>query len=399
MSADRDVTGIVRSWLHEDAYEDADRILNVVLDEIDTTPQRSASWLARRFPPMSNNMRIALSAAAVLIIAIVGVALLLPRTNIGDPTESASPVAIPNGYYETVVSDTEMGADDVGLCPCTWAFTLDGDQFGLTGPGEVPHQAEFAGGRMTLPEWNSGQPDPSISVRWVYDAAAQTVTFSDMVGGTANDKLVFERTWTKVEVGAETPARLDRLPEGDLAAGTYEIDKVFPVRLTFTVPTGFGHGRGASDGVGIQGNPSGRGIEFQIASNVYPDPCHSGAGAANPPTGPAVDDLVTAMTTLVGFQAGPVTDVTIGGLPAKAFDLTNEIDQSTCDGGTVYTFLFADSSGSSAVGKGERQRIYVMDVQGTRLMIMTYYFSNETGSNDAADAAVMAAIVRSISFP
>lgn len=347
---------------------------------------------------MNNNMRLALTAAAVLVIAIIGVALLLPR-NIGGPTESANPTAIPNGYYETVVSDTEMGADDVGQCPCTWAFTLDGNQFGLTSPGEVPHQAKFSGGRMTLPEWNAGQPDPSISVRWVYDAANQSVTFSDMVGGTANDKLVFERTWIKVAVGAETPPRLDRLPEGDLAAGTYEIDKVFPVRLTFTVPTGFGHGRGGSDGVGIQGNPSGRGIEFQIASNVYPDPCHSAAGAANPPIGPTVDDLVTAMTNLVDFQAGPVTDITIGGLPAKAFDLTNEIDQATCDTQGLRTFLFAGSSGSSGVGTGERERIYVMDVQGTRLMIMTYYFSDETGSTDAAEAARLAAIVQSISFP
>ena len=56
MSTDRDVTRIVRSWLHEDAYEDADRILNFVLDEVDTTPQRSPSWLARRFPPMNSNV-------------------------------------------------------------------------------------------------------------------------------------------------------------------------------------------------------------------------------------------------------------------------------------------------------------------------------------------------------
>ena len=40
-----------------------------------------------------------------------------------------------------------------------------------------------------------------------------------------------------------------------------------------------------------------------------------------------------------------------------------------------------------------------MDVQGTRLMIMTYYYSNETGSTDAAEAATLAEIVQSISFP
>jgi len=296
MSTDRDVTTrIVRSWLHEDAHEDADRILNLVLDEIDTTPQRRANWLARRFPPMNSNLvRLAL-VAAVLVVAVIVGANLLQQPSVG-PSPSV---------------------------------------------------------------------EPSLS-------AAPS---------------------------ASAPPRLDLIPEGDLAAGTYEIDAVFPVRLTFTVPDGFGHGRGGPDGVGIQGNPAGRGIEFQIASNVYPDPCHTYDGAAEPPIGPGVDDLVGAMTTLVGFQAGPVTDVTIGGVAAKAFDLTNEIDQTTCDEGRVYTFLFDGSSGPSGVGQGERQRIYVLDVQGTRLMIMTYYFSDETGSQDAGEAARLAAIVQSITFP
>jgi len=396
MSTDRDVTRIVRSWLHEDAHEDADRVLDLVLDQLDTTPQRRAAWPAWRLPTMNSTMRIALAVAAVVAIAAVGVSLLIPK-NVGNPTESQTPAAIPNGLYETVVPETEQARDDLGPCPCTWTFTVDGDQFGLTGPGEEPTRVDFSGDQMTLPDWNSGQADPAISVRWAFDTAAQTVTFSGMVGGTESDRFVFERTWVKVP--AASPPRLDRLPEGQLAAGSYEIDRVFPVRLTFTVPDGFEHGRGAADGVGIQGNPAGRGIEFQIASNVYPDPCHSSAGPADPPIGGSVDDLVTAMTTLVDFQAGPVTDVTIGGLPAKAFDLTNVIDQANCDEESLHTFLFADSHAPGGVGTGERQRIYVMDVQGTRLMIMTYYYSNETGSTDAAEAATLASVVQSISFP
>ena len=92
MSTDRDVTTrIVRSWLHEDGYEDADRILNLVLDEIDTTPQRSASWLARRFSPMNNNLvRFALVAAVLLVAVIVG-ANLLQRPSVGGPSESVEP--------------------------------------------------------------------------------------------------------------------------------------------------------------------------------------------------------------------------------------------------------------------------------------------------------------------
>jgi hypothetical protein len=98
MSADRDVTRIVRSWLHEDAYEDADRILNLVLDEIDTTPQRRAGWLARRSPLMNNALRIAAAAAVVLVVALIGIQLF-GGGNVGgpgpSPSQSESPTLAP----------------------------------------------------------------------------------------------------------------------------------------------------------------------------------------------------------------------------------------------------------------------------------------------------------------
>ena len=51
MSTDRDTTRIVRSWLQTDEYESADRVLDAVLDQLDTTPQRRATWWpARRLP-------------------------------------------------------------------------------------------------------------------------------------------------------------------------------------------------------------------------------------------------------------------------------------------------------------------------------------------------------------
>jgi hypothetical protein len=93
MSADRDVTRIVRSWLHEDAYEDADRILNLVLDEIDTTPQRRASWLARRFPPMNTYLKVGLAAAVAVLAVILGISYF-SGSNVGSPPDaSPSPSA------------------------------------------------------------------------------------------------------------------------------------------------------------------------------------------------------------------------------------------------------------------------------------------------------------------
>jgi len=103
MSTDRDVTGIVRSWLHEDAHEDADRILNLVLDGIDTTPQRRASWLARRTPTMNNYARLGLVAAAVLAVVIVGIGLFGKSSDVGSgtsPTPSASSSLSPSPASE-----------------------------------------------------------------------------------------------------------------------------------------------------------------------------------------------------------------------------------------------------------------------------------------------------------
>jgi len=290
MSTENDVARSLGSWLKEERHEDADRVLDVVFDQIPATPQRRAGWPARRFFEMNRFARFATLALAVVAIAIVGFALAR-GTNVGGPTSTAVPTP--------------------------------------------------------------------------------------------------------------TPPLLNTVPVGDLAAGTYQIDAVFPVRLSFTVPTGFNHRRGAADDVGIGYNGSGtaRGIEFQVASNVYPDPCHTSSGPASPPIGPGVDDLVTAMTTLVGFQSGPVTNVTIGGFPAKAFDLTNNIDASTCDRQGIQPLVFAGTSATTSIIPGARQRIYVMNVSGTRLMIMTFYFQAGDATAEAEAAASLKAIVESIEIP
>ena len=87
MSTDRDTTRIVRSWLRTDEHESADRVLDAVLDRLDTTPQRRATWWpARRFPEMNNTAKLALGELAVVVIALLGIGFLLPGgPSIGGP--------------------------------------------------------------------------------------------------------------------------------------------------------------------------------------------------------------------------------------------------------------------------------------------------------------------------
>jgi hypothetical protein len=107
MSTDRDVTSIVRSWLEEGATSLPDRVLDNVLDQLPATPQRRSWWPARRFREMNSFAKFAVVAAAVLVVAFVGIRLVPGPGNVGvsppsaspspSPSPVSSPVAIPAG--------------------------------------------------------------------------------------------------------------------------------------------------------------------------------------------------------------------------------------------------------------------------------------------------------------
>ncbi len=96
MSSDRDVTRIVRSWLEEGATALPDRVLDAVLDQIPATSQRRPLWPTRRFQEMNNALKLAIAAAAVVVVAVVGVNLLPRQGGIGGPGPSQTPRPSPS---------------------------------------------------------------------------------------------------------------------------------------------------------------------------------------------------------------------------------------------------------------------------------------------------------------
>ena len=90
MSTDNDVARSLRSWMKENRHEDADRVLDVVFDQIPATPQRRAGWLAQRFFEMNSFARIGAVAAAAVAIVIIGIALATRNNDVG-PAPSVSP--------------------------------------------------------------------------------------------------------------------------------------------------------------------------------------------------------------------------------------------------------------------------------------------------------------------
>jgi hypothetical protein len=76
MNSERDTTRIVQSWLENGVTDLPDRVLDPVLDQLPTTPQRRHPWQARRFNKMNSTLKIAIAAAAVVVIGIVGLTRL-----------------------------------------------------------------------------------------------------------------------------------------------------------------------------------------------------------------------------------------------------------------------------------------------------------------------------------
>jgi len=94
VSTDRDITRVVRSWLDEGVTALPDRVLDAVLDQVPTTPQRRSWWPARRFTTLTSYARIGLIAAVVVLAAVVGIGLY---TNpVGGPGPTAMPSPTPS---------------------------------------------------------------------------------------------------------------------------------------------------------------------------------------------------------------------------------------------------------------------------------------------------------------
>ena len=187
MSADRDVTRIVRSWMEEGVTALPDRVLDNVLDRLPATPQRRSWWPARRFQPMNTALRIAIAAAAVLVVAVIGIAFL-PRSDnsIGGPGSTASPTPTasltPSPIPLPSVGSLDPGTysiDDRGITQAThFIFTVPAGW--ATGDGFVTKNADQRG-EVALSTW---------VVTHVHADSCQHTTDTLVDVGTSPEKLV-----------------------------------------------------------------------------------------------------------------------------------------------------------------------------------------------------------------
>ncbi|MFL5799046.1 MAG: hypothetical protein ACJ77A_14095 [Actinomycetota bacterium] len=177
-----------------------------------------------------------------------------------------------------------------------------------------------------------------------------------------------------------------KLPEfAPLDPGTYlidpDLDPSTPLRVTYEVPSeGWAQWTGA-----VKWDDEAKRLDavaITTVTNLVRDGCldHS---YAEPPVGPSVDDLATGLAALAPFRvASPPKDVTVYGYRGKHLELTVPdvpIDHEGfmgCIGGNLNSWAGAldavhedGESFGGYTGPGYREEFWILDVEGTRLVI------------------------------
>jgi hypothetical protein len=168
MATEPETTRIVRSWLSEGRTALPDHILDAVLAELPTTHQRRPLLPMRRIDDMHAFAKLAMAAAAVVVVAIVGINLLPGSNGVGGgpavtPSPSPSPIVSPSptGTPRPSPSDLTFFPDGV-IEPGRHSIIRSGKSFSLDIPrGWTSHLGFriFAqSGQAAFIFWTEGTP-------------------------------------------------------------------------------------------------------------------------------------------------------------------------------------------------------------------------------------------------
>jgi hypothetical protein len=196
------------------------------------------------------------------------------------------------------------------------------------------------------------------------------------------------------------------LPDGVLLPGTYSVrpQDISAPRIRLTVPAGwYGAGFSVSKHNSIDA-PDGAGVILWGGPfNVYEDPCGWSTSLPSSPTGPSVDELVTALAAQPMRDATAATDITLDGYSGKALELTVPADLgfdaatgfADCDEGGYRSWISPDGlSFREHQAPGQHDRLWVIDVEGTRVVIDATFYAGTS----ASDTSELQAILDSIGF-
>ena len=162
------------------------------------------------------------------------------------------------------------------------------------------------------------------------------------------------------------------------------------VTFRFTVPDGWVgfNGVGVLPATGTVA-PDGMGIILgEVTAGMFADPCQWQA-AAEVPIGPTVDDLVSAFADQTAYEASAPADVSLGGYTGTLVDLQLPSDVASCDNGEYYPWV----GSIYAQGPDNRWHVWILDVEGDRIVILATDFPETSAEDRAQQQAILDSMV------
>lgn len=151
---------------------------------------------------------------------------------------------------------------------------------------------------------------------------------------------------------------------GALSAGRYVITEIEPLRIALTVPSGWE--RLAVPAMVWSSEDTKTTVAYFTVDDLYADPCNPSVGVRG--VGPSVDDLVTAFGNSPGISIESTADVRLAGHAGTQVDYT-ATDLGCEDEGALIASQPGSVDRPHPGGDAELLRLYVLDVDGVRLVI------------------------------
>lgn len=187
-------------------------------------------------------------------------------------------------------------------------------------------------------------------------------------------------------------------PIGDLDPGTYRIERtgVTTVPFALAIPAGW-----STINYAILGIPDDQlfrvAVSPWVVESVYADACHWRDGLSEPRPGPTVAGLARVLAAQGSRVSTARTDVTVGGYAGEMveFSIPDDLDIDACDDATLRMWPDVDGGeGGYHYGPGQRDRVYIVDVDGARFVLHAMWLP----SASADELAALESVIDSIRF-
>ncbi len=203
MSTRPDPDLVIASWLRDEAPDGAsDRLLAATRRQLESTNQRRTWWPARRIPYMISAGKLAIAAAAIVVVAVAGL-MFFPRSNgsIGgpNPTASPSPTTAPTSSPSPSASASPAPSTTAGVAELTAAGGIT--KITLSRPaGWVDIGFAVDGRDMTVSFWTVGN---------VYTDPCGHVLVDPAVGSSVDDLATALTKIPGTTAASPVPATID----------------------------------------------------------------------------------------------------------------------------------------------------------------------------------------------